>query len=130
MREHFIFRKHLCFAFELLSINLYELLKQNQYRGLSLNLIRIFVEQILEGLAALASISVIHCDLKVRPMRWLKLLLLPPPPPLRSYLSMIIVCVVGVVVVAAAAALLVVVVRMLVFASLILLLHWLFPSLD
>lgn len=34
--------------FELLSINLYELLKQNQFRGLPLSLIRHFIKQILE----------------------------------------------------------------------------------
>jgi dual specificity protein kinase YAK1 len=65
LRDQFIFRSHLCFVFELLSINLYELLKQNQYRGLSPNLIRILLDQCLEALEALATVGVIHCDLKV-----------------------------------------------------------------
>lgn len=33
LRDTFVFRRHLCLVFELLSINLYELIKQNQYRG-------------------------------------------------------------------------------------------------
>lgn len=44
----FLFQNHLCLVFELLSINLYELLKQNQFRGLPLSLIRHFIKQILE----------------------------------------------------------------------------------
>lgn len=44
----FEFKNHLCLVFELLSINLYELLKQNQFRGLPLPLIRHFIRQILE----------------------------------------------------------------------------------
>lgn len=44
----FQYQNHLCLVFELLSINLYELLKQNQFRGLPLSLIRQFIKQILE----------------------------------------------------------------------------------
>ena len=44
----FQFKNHLCLVFELLNINLYELLKQNQFRGLPLPLIRHFIKQILE----------------------------------------------------------------------------------
>jgi dual specificity tyrosine-phosphorylation-regulated kinase 2/3/4 len=46
----FIFRGHLCIAFELLSINLYEFIKNNNFRGLSLSLIRKFAIQILHSL--------------------------------------------------------------------------------
>jgi hypothetical protein len=35
LKDTFIHRQHLCLAFELLSVNLYELIKQNQFRGLS-----------------------------------------------------------------------------------------------
>lgn len=41
--------------FELLSINLYELLKQNQFRGLPLPLIRHFIKQIIEVRSAVRS---------------------------------------------------------------------------
>lgn len=33
--------------FELLSVNLYELIKHNQFRGLSMNLLRLFMTQVL-----------------------------------------------------------------------------------
>lgn len=48
LKDCFQFKNHLCLVFELLSINLYELLKQNQFRGLPLPLIRHFIKQILE----------------------------------------------------------------------------------
>jgi len=62
--DHFIFRKHLCMAFELLNINLYELLKFNQFRGLSLSLVRIFAVQLVQALVVLEEAGVIHCDMK------------------------------------------------------------------
>jgi serine/threonine protein kinase len=37
---------HLCLVFELLSINIYELLKTNQFRGLPLPMIRSFTKQV------------------------------------------------------------------------------------
>lgn len=64
MEDSFYFRGHLCIAFELLSINLYELIKQNNFQGLSLGLIRRFAVQILVSLKFLHSLSIIHCDLK------------------------------------------------------------------
>lgn len=64
MKDHFVFRNHLCIGFEMLSVNLYELIKQNQFRGLSTNLVRIFVSQILDSLSVLRQNRIIHCDLK------------------------------------------------------------------
>ncbi|CAD7703754.1 unnamed protein product, partial [Ostreobium quekettii] len=64
MHEYFYFRSHLCIAFELMSINLYELIKQNNFQGLSLGLIRRFAVQILVSLKFLRSLRIIHCDLK------------------------------------------------------------------
>lgn len=43
MTDHFYFRNHLCIAFELLSMNLYEFIKSNHFQGFSLSLIRRFV---------------------------------------------------------------------------------------
>jgi hypothetical protein len=40
-------------VFELLNINLYELIRQNQFRGLSMNLQRLFLSQILDALIVL-----------------------------------------------------------------------------
>lgn len=64
MLDTFIFRSHLCIVVELLSMNLYELVKQNQYRGFSLALCRIFMAQCLDALQILRSARIIHCDLK------------------------------------------------------------------
>lgn len=64
MRDTFVFRQHLCIVVELLSLNLYDLIKQNQYRGFSLTLCRIFCQQILDALRVLREARIIHCDLK------------------------------------------------------------------
>jgi len=64
LEDYFVFRNHLCLVFELLSVNLYELLKQNQFRGLPMTLIRCFLIQMLDALRTTASANVIHCDLK------------------------------------------------------------------
>jgi serine/threonine protein kinase len=64
MKDTFLFRSHLCIVFEMLSVNLYELIKQNQFRGLSTNLVRVFIQQILDCLVLLNKVKIIHCDLK------------------------------------------------------------------
>lgn len=62
--DHFYYKNHLCIVFELLNENLYELLKQNYFQGLSLNSIRFILKQILEALLQLQKADLIHCDLK------------------------------------------------------------------
>ncbi len=47
LRDYIVFRKHLCITFELLSINLYEFIKNNNFKGVSVGLIRRFAIQIL-----------------------------------------------------------------------------------
>ncbi|KAL1925271.1 uncharacterized protein VTP21DRAFT_154 [Calcarisporiella thermophila] len=64
MIGNFHFRGHLCIAFECLSINLYEFIKNNHFQGFSLGLIRKFTTQILASLVLLHKHKVIHCDLK------------------------------------------------------------------
>lgn len=61
---HFMFRGHLCLVFEKLSINLYELLKQNNHIGVNIETLRRFITQLLEALCVLVHSDVIHCDLK------------------------------------------------------------------
>lgn len=65
-KTHFIWHDHLCLVFELLSHNLYDLLKSTRYQGISLNLTRKFGQQILSALEFLAKpeLGIIHCDLK------------------------------------------------------------------
>ena len=62
--EYFYFRNHLCITFELLSINLYEFIKNNNFQGVSLGLIRRFAIQLLTSLKYLHRERIIHCDLK------------------------------------------------------------------
>jgi len=62
--DYFCFRNHVCITFEMLSINLYEFLKANHFKGLSPNLIRRFAFQILQSLRLLRKARIIHCDLK------------------------------------------------------------------
>ncbi|CAG5048263.1 unnamed protein product [Parnassius apollo] len=64
MLDYFYFRNHLCISFELMSINLYELIKKNNYQGFSLSLIRRFASSLLRCLRLLESENIIHCDLK------------------------------------------------------------------
>ncbi|XP_034943160.1 LOW QUALITY PROTEIN: cyclin-dependent kinase 13-like [Chelonus insularis] len=64
MLEYFYFRNHLCISFELMSLNLYELIKKNNYHGFSLSLIRRFANSLINCLRLLYRENIIHCDLK------------------------------------------------------------------
>ncbi|OCF34204.1 CMGC/DYRK/DYRK2 protein kinase [Kwoniella heveanensis BCC8398] len=64
MTDSFSFRGHLCIVTELLSINLYELIKANQFAGFSTVLIRRFTTQMLASLQLMRSHRIVHCDLK------------------------------------------------------------------
>lgn len=61
---YFYFRNHLCITFEPLYINLYEFLKNDNFKGVSLTLIRRFAIQLLNSLKFLARERIVHCDLK------------------------------------------------------------------
>ena len=58
-----MFRNHVCLTFPLASINLYDLIKRNHFKGLSLRLIRRFAQQIVTGLAFLHIQGVCHADM-------------------------------------------------------------------
>jgi dual specificity tyrosine-phosphorylation-regulated kinase 2/3/4 len=62
--DQFVFRKHLIITFEMLSVNLYEFIKMNNFQGFSLNLIKRFAIQILISLYYLNEHNIVHCDLK------------------------------------------------------------------
>ncbi|XP_029142451.1 dual specificity tyrosine-phosphorylation-regulated kinase 4 [Protobothrops mucrosquamatus] len=64
MKEYFCFRNHFCISFELLGLNLYELIKKNNFQGFTLGLIRRFTHCILRCLQLLYTEKIIHCDLK------------------------------------------------------------------
>ena len=64
MTEHFYFQNHLCIAMELLSINLYKLIKANGFVGFTTALIRRFTSQMLMSLTLMHHHRIVHCDLK------------------------------------------------------------------
>ncbi|OZC07321.1 kinase domain protein [Onchocerca flexuosa] len=66
LKTHFMWRNHLCLVFELLSYNLYDLLRNTDFHGVSLNLTRKFGQQLASTLMFLSSpqLNIIHCDLK------------------------------------------------------------------
>ncbi|CAD5219356.1 unnamed protein product [Bursaphelenchus okinawaensis] len=64
MLDHFNFRNHKCITFELMSINLYELIKKNKFHGFNLTLVRKFAHSMLQCLDLLHRNRLIHCDLK------------------------------------------------------------------
>jgi serine/threonine protein kinase len=64
IHESFYFRGHLCMSFSLHDISLYELIKRNHFRGISLLVIKSFAMQLLITLRFLRKLHIIHCDLK------------------------------------------------------------------
>ena len=64
MVDFFVYRDHLCIVFELLSISLYDLIKENKFEGVSLNFARLIISNILEGMKIFKEARIIHCDLK------------------------------------------------------------------
>lgn len=61
---YFMHQGHLCLVFELLGLNLYEVLKKRQFRGLPLSVVRVLVKQAVLGIKELAKKNIVHCDLK------------------------------------------------------------------
>jgi len=61
---YFLYKDHLCLVFELLGLNLYEVLKKRQFRGLPLSMTQTLVRQAVLGARTLAQRSIVHCDLK------------------------------------------------------------------
>ncbi|CAD5195550.1 dual specificity protein kinase YAK1 homolog isoform X1 [Musa acuminata AAA Group] len=62
--DYFVFQRHLCISFEMLGSNLYELIKMNHFKGLSLNIVQMFSKQILRALVVMKDAGIIHCDMK------------------------------------------------------------------
>lgn len=64
LKDKFVHKEHLCIVFELLSSNLYEVIKKNQFRGLNIRYVRAITAQLLDALSVLKDARLIHCDLK------------------------------------------------------------------
>ncbi|XP_055882350.1 dual specificity tyrosine-phosphorylation-regulated kinase 2-like isoform X2 [Biomphalaria glabrata] len=64
INEFFMFRNHMCISFELLGMNLYQVLKRNNYRGIGMTRILPIAKCVLKCLELLFRNRIIHCDLK------------------------------------------------------------------
>ncbi len=62
--QHFQCHHHLCLVLEKLGMSLFDLLKQNRFRGLGLFVVRSVLQQLLPTLDLLAEAGIVHCDLK------------------------------------------------------------------
>lgn len=85
MTENFYFRNHLCIAMELLSINLYELIKANGFVGFTTALIRRFTSQMLMSLTLMRHHRIVHCDLKPEVRTFSSTLTFPLPVFIRTF---------------------------------------------
>ncbi|CAL5435476.1 unnamed protein product [Camellia sinensis] len=64
IRNWFDYRNHICIVFEKLGPSLFDFLKRNKYCPLPVDLVREFGRQLLESVAYMHDLSLIHTDLK------------------------------------------------------------------
>ncbi|KAF6169599.1 hypothetical protein GIB67_003967 [Kingdonia uniflora] len=64
MRNWFDYRNHICIVFEKLGPSLFDFLRRNKYYPFPVDLVREFGRQILESLAYMHDLTLIHTDLK------------------------------------------------------------------
>ncbi len=62
--DHFIFKNHTCMVFELLDLNLLDLIRKNNFSGLALKTISFLIKDVLEAVYQLHKINIIHTDIK------------------------------------------------------------------
>lgn len=61
MFDCFTFKNHVCLVFELLGLNLFQVIEKNNYHGLSVNLIRAITIQMMDALVFTKNVHIIHC---------------------------------------------------------------------
>jgi len=64
LKSSFVFRKHLCLTFELLSQSLYDYMRLSRFQPQSLARVRKIAQQLLRVLAFTKKLKILHCDLK------------------------------------------------------------------
>ncbi|CAL9109882.1 unnamed protein product [Musa acuminata var. zebrina] len=64
IRNWFDYRNHICIVFEKLGPSLYDFLRKNSYRSFPIDLVREFARQLLECVAFMHDMRLIHTDLK------------------------------------------------------------------
>lgn len=62
--DDFIWNNHKCMAFELLQLNLFEMIQRTNGQGLDIGTIKIISSKLLRCLSLLYDCNIIHCDLK------------------------------------------------------------------
>uniref|UniRef100_A0A3B4X492 Protein kinase domain-containing protein n=1 Tax=Seriola lalandi dorsalis TaxID=1841481 RepID=A0A3B4X492_SERLL len=62
--EHFEYKGHVCLAFEMLDINIYDFIRSRDFQPLHLSEIRVITQQMLVALNALKSVGLSHADVK------------------------------------------------------------------
>nr|CAG4715652.1 unnamed protein product [Naegleria fowleri] len=69
MLDHFTYRNHLCLVFELLEMNLRDILKhygrkEGKQVGISMDAVRVYTKQLLVALKHIQDCNIIHADIK------------------------------------------------------------------
>mmetsp|Transcript_29020 Transcript_29020/g.64016 ORF Transcript_29020/g.64016 Transcript_29020/m.64016 type:complete len:454 (-) Transcript_29020:627-1988(-) len=64
LREWFDYRGHVCMVFEKLGPSLFDFLRKNKYRPFAVDLIQEFSRQLLESVAYMHELHLVHTDLK------------------------------------------------------------------
>ncbi|KAK9822367.1 hypothetical protein WJX81_002518 [Elliptochloris bilobata] len=64
LREWFDYRDHVCMVFEKLGLSLYDFLRKNSYSPFPAAMVRAFGRQLLEAVAYLHEVQLVHTDLK------------------------------------------------------------------
>ncbi|KAK4762780.1 hypothetical protein SAY86_008548 [Trapa natans] len=64
IRNWFDYRNHICIVFEMLGPSLYDFLRRNNYRPFPVDLVRELGRQLLECVAFMHNLNLIHTDLK------------------------------------------------------------------
>mmetsp|Transcript_29514 Transcript_29514/g.56705 ORF Transcript_29514/g.56705 Transcript_29514/m.56705 type:complete len:526 (-) Transcript_29514:543-2120(-) len=64
LQEWLDYRGHVCMVFEKLGLSLYDFLRKNHYQPFSIDLVREFGAQLLESVAFLHDLTLVHTDLK------------------------------------------------------------------
>ena len=62
--DNWIFRNHIIQTFDLLDMNLYQHLKSKSFSALPINAIKLYTQQLLEGIKYYQNLNILHCDLK------------------------------------------------------------------
>ncbi|KAG9005808.1 dual specificity protein kinase kns1 [Tulasnella sp. JGI-2019a] len=88
LEEWFDYRNHICIVTELLGLCIYDFLRENEFQPFPRRHIQDFAKQLLQGVAFLHELNLIHTDLKPENILLVdnttRIVSVPPPPGSRS----------------------------------------------